>query len=313
MTPAQLHAISPLSPIEIGVFPSSCSLRPPPSRRIRSSPQLSYCSTPCTPIAELSPDAHQGYSLTTGRIIRRKPRSIHPIPEVEPLPSFTIDSTVGHTSLDPMNYATALHSKPRARQLRLKAASSPSIGPSPLRNVVTPAEVSDSVMAKQTSLGNPGYNHIGLGFPSSPPHRRHVPRSSTPLREDGDDDADILMEVLRELVEEATAWDPSMSMNKNFKALIHNSTVSSSEESKTSSTDSSNSSSQSPSINTTLSAEVDLVLLGVDIYPGDTPVALRQDVLRHGSAKERAMQKFDLPSFWDDQDSSTADSDKFVR
>lgn len=292
-TPSQIDAISPLSPIELGFISQQLSHRPPSSRRIRSSPHLAYRSTPCSPIAELSPEFQHPYSLSAGRISRRNPGSfVYPIPEAEPVPPLpTHQSNSPPLPSFPVNYAAALHSKPRAKRIRSRTTSSPTIGPSPLRNLVNPSEGIEIGGPSSTPSATSQYNSIGLGFPSSLPALKHEKNAG---------DANVLRDILRELVQETSAWDPSMHVNQNFKELLQTSAPSS-DDSKTSSGDSSQSSSSNThSAETSTSVEVDLAMLGVEIYTGEASEALKQDILLHGSAKERASLSTNFISFWDD-------------
>ncbi|KAF8914662.1 hypothetical protein CPB85DRAFT_1433652 [Mucidula mucida] len=132
----------------------------------------------------------------------------------------------------------------KPRKSSLKARRSPPLGPSPLRIMTLPeGSITDlaslNFMASSPQLYNGrspsqrnSYSHIGLGFPSNDSRRSSVAtksdddkRSSTSSRRLtrlNDDGTNVLLGIIRELVEESSQWDADLYMDSNFRHLLEN-------------------------------------------------------------------------------------------
>lgn len=114
-----------------------------------------------------------------------------------------------------------------------------------------------------------------------------------------DNDPDILLGIIRELVEETREWDGSLFMDKNFKSMMQNSQLSSSDGANACKSLASNDYQrhEGEGITEDESAEFDLSLLGLDIFRSDGETFIpADDSKRHLSIIESA----DLVSFWED-------------
>ncbi|KAK7061746.1 hypothetical protein R3P38DRAFT_2831314 [Favolaschia claudopus] len=114
-----------------------------------------------------------------------------------------------------------LHSilKPK---FKIRSRRSPSIGapgPSPLRSMILP-ESQDSELSSYAQTG-------GLGFTKSASNSHSITRKGvSPRNPVDDDDADELLEIIRELVEETNDWDQgTVFMNQSFKDLLQESGI----------------------------------------------------------------------------------------
>ncbi|PBL02590.1 hypothetical protein ARMGADRAFT_1023795 [Armillaria gallica] len=139
--------------------------------------------------------------------------------------------------------------RPNTRSLSVRSRKSPPIGPSPLRIMTLPESVISDLFTLPTSQPDPpntneyrdhnsytaklnrhSYSSIGLGFPPvscAPEGDRSVNSAkrssidSTSSKRIGDDDgSNLLLGIIRELVEETSRWDTSLYMDDKFKSMI---------------------------------------------------------------------------------------------
>ncbi|KAF5388235.1 hypothetical protein D9615_000437 [Tricholomella constricta] len=206
--------------------------------------------------------------------------------------------------------------KQKARRPSIRVRRSPAIGPSPLRTMILP-DPSDSNMTARTNVSelrsrnsNTSLDHsrIGLGFPKTPytDAQELKPIESSEAQEQeqnrngrasgttAGDDPNVLMGIIRELVEETNQWDGSLFKDKNFKTMIENSKYPSFKGSQTRGTIVKE---QFSRVSEDKSAEFDLSLLGLDIFRsgGETFIPGTEDKT-HLNEGEGA----DLVSFWRD-------------
>ncbi|TRM67527.1 hypothetical protein BD626DRAFT_564455 [Schizophyllum amplum] len=103
---------------------------------------------------------------------------------------------------------------------------SPPVGPSPLRIMTLPGSDSAGRLQKRVSehiseeafyAGLPqAYQGIGLGHPSTSMGYARSRASSLATQ----DDPAALLGMIRELADEASAWDPDLFVNDNFRAML---------------------------------------------------------------------------------------------
>ncbi|KAG6899446.1 hypothetical protein C0993_010283 [Termitomyces sp. T159_Od127] len=135
----------------------------------------------------------------------------------------------------------------QSRKSSIRSRRSPALGPSPLRVMILP-DPSDPKIAVHASPSRGGsqilnyshnYSSLGLGFPSSSlsltrdsevkqnklgPNKETVQMESEVHRATVDkEDANTLVGMIRELVEETDRWDASLFKDKHFKAMINDS------------------------------------------------------------------------------------------
>ncbi|KIY49220.1 hypothetical protein FISHEDRAFT_72565 [Fistulina hepatica ATCC 64428] len=132
-------------------------------------------------------------------------------------------------------------------QSSTRSRRSLALGPSPLRNMSLPANefgelsmsdlkaiqtfldkenesVAVTIVSPATTQSHNPYG-IGLGHPERPPFNNHRSSVSTWRSSKGNEDPNLLLGIIRELVEETSEWDPSLFMSKNFKTMLQNAEV----------------------------------------------------------------------------------------
>ncbi|KAF8897562.1 hypothetical protein BD779DRAFT_1465716 [Infundibulicybe gibba] len=144
-------------------------------------------------------------------------------------------------SPEPLNIKTVSTQRKNIPRKTSRPRKSPAIGPSPLRAMVLPdSSETNLVSSFETGIDNQEiidssdrvsahsvYAQLGLGFPA----RRR--RESLTTTEDGKasfeapvhDDADILLNIIRDLVEETSEWDANLFVDENFKSMMQGSWV----------------------------------------------------------------------------------------
>ncbi|KAK7049496.1 hypothetical protein VNI00_005527 [Paramarasmius palmivorus] len=154
----------------------------------------------------------------------------------------------------PKHAGTFPRIKPATRTPSLRSKKSPALGPSPLRIVTLPelsisefGQLSPIVVVPDSDAASTErdpnahrhlgvYPNIGIGYPSTwtettrtpedtsgSPKPRSRPISSFSSHRDSrarQDDSEVMLEIIRDLVEETSQWDQSLHMEDNFKALI---------------------------------------------------------------------------------------------
>jgi len=217
----------------------------------------------------------------------------------------------------PTTSLTIAKPKVKAKHLSARVRRSPTIGPSPLRTMILP-DPSDTELGRYThpeankentdfkerpsSIHN-AYANLGLGLPTSRSgmetrldkcKRRQsgMPEHRISQDEDGGG-PNILLGIIRELVEETSDWDASLFMDANFKSMIRDSGIvpSKGTEDKVKSSGAADLADSRNKMSTELSEELDLGLLGLDIIRNE-------DSNCSGSAKYVEGSEIDLVSFW---------------
>ncbi|KAL1685711.1 hypothetical protein GGG16DRAFT_97659 [Schizophyllum commune] len=184
--------------------------------------------------------------------------------------------------------------KKRNPSTRSSRRQSP-VGPSPLRIVTLPDSESggrlvngatadgmppmDNLYAQSLYAGLPflsaqPYDGVGLGHPSSSKGYAHSRTSSAATR----DDPAALLGIIRELADEASAWDPELFMSTSFRAMLE-------ETSK-------------ESIPMDRSAEMDLAMLGVEIIREEDEELQEPD--SSGSDQTMGSSGNGQASFWEE-------------
>jgi len=216
-------------------------------------------------------------------------------------------------ALLPLNSAhpTKMKQKPRSPSVRVRR--SPPIGPSPLRTMILPdnSDVSPSFQKndinskKDTSISRRAYHsHLGLGFPTNkvlhadqeqPNITLEASQSHQhPTINPNDDGPNILLSIIRELVEETSKWDASLFVDDNFKSMIQNSGLLLSERTEDNS-DTENGNSEGNGMPPDRSEELDLGLIGTDVVRQTS--ASYCDLAGRETSGSDVME---LASFWDE-------------
>ncbi|KAJ7129636.1 hypothetical protein C8R44DRAFT_850748 [Mycena epipterygia] len=210
-------------------------------------------------------------------------------------------------------------------KLKVRTRRSPAIGPigpSPLRTMILP-ESSDGELMKdrpasihssysalggstrvnELGSGSGTYARVAKGVSSNcapQAKRRHSSISSRRDSNVEEDDPSVLLGIIRELVEETSEWDPSsVFISPNFKTMLQESGITSTKSSpqgflvaeEPSKTEQSYGFMESESDQSTRSAEVDLGLLGLDIFRSES---------YYDDGSRNADDSTNLISFWDE-------------
>ncbi|KAG6916102.1 hypothetical protein DXG01_008429 [Tephrocybe rancida] len=209
------------------------------------------------------------------------------------------------------------------RKPSLRIRRSPTIGPSPLRAMILPDASDSKIKTSASQLGSRNshttldYSNIGLGLPKSPftatseiskvkpfsyAENSQPENTSKTLSATLDtEDPNTLVGMIRELVEETDQWDGSLFKDKNFKAMIDGSkrAFKGGRDQDRISEDSSQHAYGDGTVWEDKSCEVDLSLLGLDIFRsgGETfiPGADNKELLLDDDATKPRMV-----SFWED-------------
>ncbi|KAK0190905.1 hypothetical protein F5146DRAFT_1195699 [Armillaria mellea] len=168
-----------------------------------------------------------------------------PFAEVPPVPPIPLPSPL--PPREPM--PDLPKARPNTRSLSVRSRKSPPIGPSPLRIMTLPESVISDLLSLPTSQTDPpntneyqdhnsytaklnrhSYSSIGLGFPpasyapagdrNADSAKRSSTDSASSKRIGDDDGSNILLGIIRELVEETSQWDTSLYMDDKFKSMI---------------------------------------------------------------------------------------------
>jgi hypothetical protein len=187
-------------------------------------------------------------------------------------------------------------------QTRLNNKENPDVKDRPV-SVYSPYSTSGAMRAGDAGGGSGSYAGVVRGASSnviSKAKRRHSSVSSRRSSKVDEDDPCVLLGIIRELVEETSEWDPSsVFMSQNFKSLLQESgisaTRSSSEgfgEADATIPEEVPGSMQLESEQSTQSAEMDLGLLGLDIFRD-------RSFFDAGSYAQK--DPANLISFWDEE------------
>ncbi|KAK0242814.1 hypothetical protein EDD85DRAFT_986212 [Armillaria nabsnona] len=250
--------LPPLPPIT-PLLPSPVEFCNPESFIDRSYISHPYALAPYTKKSNLKQTARDHAETTHDKIVSKAPirspsitrnsYTFIPLPppftEVPPVPPIPLP-----LPLPPREPIPALpKARPNTRSLSVRSRKSPPIGPSPLRIMTLPESVISDLFTLPTSQPEPpntneyqdhnsytaklnrhSYSSIGLGFPPVscvPAGDRNVDSAkrsstdSTSSKRIGDDDgSNLLLGIIRELVEETSRWDTSLYMDDKFKSMI---------------------------------------------------------------------------------------------
>jgi hypothetical protein len=225
--------------------------------------------------------------------------------------SIDVDSSVP-LALLPLNPTRSTKIKPKPRSSSVGVRRSPPLGPSPLRTMILPDNSVQSNDIRPGSrdssvIGRTHYGHLGIGFPTpntnyeqpnDPPesshNQQHAKTSATQI---SDDDPNILLSIIRELVEETSEWDASLFMDDNFKSMIQNSGLLLSEKTRDK-YDTENINSKGKTMLPDRSEELDLSLIGVDVFHSDGETFISDHNLAIQEPTRPDMKE--LVSFWDE-------------
>lgn len=218
------------------------------------------------------------------------------------------------TSLNPPK----VKHKPNTPSPRVRR--SPAIGPSPLRSMILPDPSDTNIVTQPTSEGKVAstfgeknyYTRLGLGFPPASYRgsmdkidKFHETTTATDLERNNRrhtgaqvsqqvevEDSNLLLGILRELVEETSEWDASLFMDQNFKAMIQGSEFSSLPRERLI-----DSKSAPNGLSSDHSEEVDLGNLGIDIFRSDGETFIPPT----GNPSSPGNDNVELVSFWDER------------
>lgn len=121
--------------------------------------------------------------------------------------------------------SNSIRLKPRCSTPTKRTRNSPIIGPSPLRTMSLPLDYGleharqfndDSCIQSEARFKQ------SIEFPPPSGHSTSPKRSKVTFQAD---DPDIIFDLIRELAEETSAWDASLFVDKNFKALMDQSKI----------------------------------------------------------------------------------------
>ncbi|SJL02032.1 uncharacterized protein ARMOST_05356 [Armillaria ostoyae] len=250
--------LPPLPPIT-PLLPSPVEFWNPESSIGRSYISHPYALAPYTKKSNLKQTARDHAETTHDKIVSKAPirspsmtRNSYtfippppPFTDVPPVPPIPLP-----IPLPPREPIPALpKARPNTRSLSVRSRKSPPIGPSPLRIMTLPESVINDLFSLPTSQPNPpntneyqdhnsytaklnrhSYSSIGLGFPpvscapagdrSVEPAKRSSTDSTSSKRIGDDDGSNLLLGIIRELVEETSQWDTSLYMDDKFKSMI---------------------------------------------------------------------------------------------
>ncbi|KNZ74449.1 hypothetical protein J132_06909 [Termitomyces sp. J132] len=315
---------------------NDCKLDSKDKRRISHPFALTSSSTYVIPTSSTNHKTHT--HMRMGNVQREHtptPRPLSPVllsidfsPLSVPDPSATLNhSSVSGSPVPSFREKNVVFPKikqKRPRKSSLRPQRSPAIGPSPLRAMILP-DPSDPTVAVRASVSQAGsqnsshchdYSSLGLDYPGSsllptwdakdfkPQDKESV--QAEKIKEThratlDTEDANTLVGMIRELVEETDQWDASLFKNKNFKAMIDDSKQALNGCSNHGHVgDSSHYSKEA--VQEDKSSEVDLSFLGLDIFRsgGETFIPILEDKRSSLHGDETHMV-----ALWDD--SSTAE------
>ncbi|KAF8238706.1 hypothetical protein L208DRAFT_1386984 [Tricholoma matsutake] len=210
-------------------------------------------------------------------------------------PSTDLNSPVPLVFL-PLNTTRSSKIKQKSRSPSVRSRRSPPLGPSPLRTMILP-DNSDSIPGFQNNAigagcrdfslsGRTYYGQLGIGFPT--PNTNHEqPNNPSEASQDQDtrqyakisatttsnNDPNILLSIIRELVEETREWDASLFMDDKFKSMIQNSGILLSEITGGKS-DTEKSDLHENAMLPDHSEELDLGLIGIDVFHSEAQTSI---------------------------------------
>ncbi|KAK0435770.1 hypothetical protein EV421DRAFT_1985843 [Armillaria borealis] len=250
--------LPPLPPIT-PLLPSPVEFWNPESSIGRSHISHPYALAPYTKKSNLKQTARDHAETTHDKIVSKAPirspsMTRNSYTFIPPPPPFTDVPPVPPIPLPlPLPPRKPIPALPKARSntrsLSVRSRKSPPIGPSPLRIMTLPESVISDLFSLPTSQPDPpntneyqdhnsytaklnrhSYSSIGLGFPpvscapagdrSVEPAKRSSTDSTSSKRIGDDDGSNLLLGIIRELVEETSQWNTSLYMDDKFKSMI---------------------------------------------------------------------------------------------
>ncbi|KAJ6539377.1 hypothetical protein B0H19DRAFT_1240132 [Mycena capillaripes] len=326
--PSSISASSPFSP-KLGYRLSRSFIPPLPPLPFTSSPtstaqragaiQISHpyvLSAHPRKNMQSSPPSQTDHKLQDQVRLRAPATDIDFIPLELPVHSPTLSPTLSSFP-SPPPVTSILKPKLRVRTRRSPAIGP--IGPSPLRSMILPdpvdGELSSYAQIRFTAenpggedrrmsvpsprgvlrVGDVGNSSVGVAKGTSivpKANRWHSSISSGCASKIDEDDPNVLLGIIRELVEETSEWDPSgVFMNSSFKNLLQESGITPTKSARggfvgaEADTEHKSNGEQS-----TRSAEVDLGLLGLDIFKSGS----------FYDGRSSKTNSTNLVSFWDE-------------
>lgn len=246
-----------------------------------------------------------------------------------PLPSPTLTPNLSSFPCPPISTVVSPIIKRKTSPPSIRVRRSPAIGPSPLRTMILPdpsfteitflqASDKENIRTKDRPTSSIStYSHLGLEYPHSRSgtggeseseeypsgsarggaksaiNRIRSNGSERRVSKTGDDDPNVLLGIIRELVEETNEWDSSLFVDENFKAMIESSRG-------LSSVNAGNDRYNWAETAGGRSVEVDLTLLGLDIFRSDGPSHAEETGLTNHA--ERPGEGSMFVSFWEESD-----------
>jgi hypothetical protein len=154
------------------------------------------------------------------------------------------------------------------------------------------------------------YGHLGIGFPTPTTNYEHLNNPSeasqdrntpqhakTSATKTSDNDPNILLSIIRELVEETSEWDASLFMDDNFKSMIQNSGLLLSERTGDK-FDTETNTSKRKAMLPDRSEELDLGLIGIEVFRSDGETFISDHSLARQEPSRTDTEE--LVSFWDE-------------
>ncbi|KAJ7368335.1 hypothetical protein DFH08DRAFT_982138 [Mycena albidolilacea] len=200
--------------------------------------------------------------------------------------------------------------KPKLKVRTRRSPTIGAIGPSPLRSMILPesfeSELSSYARTRFTQSVHSGSENAGIAQSASngifsKANRKHSTVSSPHASEVDDDDPSLLLEIIRELVEETSEWDPStVFMNESFKTLLQESGITPTKSARDGFAEAqvANAEKKPDDDRSAGSENVDLELLGLDIFESESP---------YNARSSKADNAANLVSFWDEDSGERAE------
>lgn len=144
-------------------------------------------------------------------------------------PLMVPDSPKSCRQFDPSSNSVRL--KPRYSSPTKRTRTSPIIGPSPLRTMSLPSDYGLQHTEKLNVNNHSMLSKIrledqfepSLDFSPSSSHLPSIPKRSKMVLQA--DNPDIILDLIRELAQETSAWDASLFLDENFKTMIDQSKI----------------------------------------------------------------------------------------
>ncbi|KAG5652456.1 hypothetical protein H0H81_004952 [Sphagnurus paluster] len=192
--------------------------------------QSTNTSFPSSPIKTCGSDL---VTKTGGQnAVTRKPLSpvlgsvnLGPLFVPYPEAAFKVERSPDLNPMPKPNILPKVNQKTNKSSIRVRR--SPAIGPSPLRAMILPdpsdsnANIRESV--SHNAKAKTDYSPLGFGFRSTARAEDLIGAARANGATTKEDDPNLLMGIIRELVDETSQWDRSLFKDKNFKKMIEDS------------------------------------------------------------------------------------------